>query len=116
MIESRLALLALTPSYATEFNLYAHVESTAQHLAMARSKQATPVRRQTSSEYFSKQDLARTPSNGAAKPNGKADSVVAPAAHVETREAGALQILIAVGGIYASLYVKVPIWRETFLV
>ncbi|KAK2059423.1 UAA transporter [Colletotrichum caudatum] len=72
---------------------------------MARSKQATPIRRQTSSEYFSKADtLARTPGhgNGAAtstKPNGK---VAASAAPVEKNEAGALQILIAVGGIYAS--------------
>lgn len=71
---------------------------------MARSKQATPVRRQTSSEYFSKADLARTPSNGeATQPNGKAIAVAA--APVEAKEAGALQILIAVGGIYASLYV-----------
>lgn len=78
---------------------------------MARSKQATPIRRQTSSEYFSKADaLARTPSHGngvattatSSKSNGK---VSVPAAPVEAKEAGVVQILIAVGGIYASLYV-----------
>ncbi|KAF6837905.1 UAA transporter [Colletotrichum plurivorum] len=68
---------------------------------MARSKQATPVRRQASSEYFSKQDLARTPSNGAAtQANGKTKAAPLP---METKEAGALQILIAVGGIVTSL-------------
>ncbi|KAK1475784.1 UAA transporter [Colletotrichum cuscutae] len=77
---------------------------------MARSKQATPIRRQTSSEYFSKADtLKRTPSNsnGAAtsvttkEANGKVVATPASAV-VEAKEAGALQILIAVGGIYAS--------------
>lgn len=83
---------------------------------MARSKQATPIRRQTSSEYFSKADtLKRTPSNsnGAAtsvatkEANGKVVATPASAV-VEAKEAGALQILIAVGGIYASLYVLGP--------
>lgn len=73
---------------------------------MARSKQATPIRRQTSSEYFSKQDtLTRTPSHGNGATTTKPGSKTAAPAVVEAKEAGALQILIAVGGIYASLYV-----------
>jgi solute carrier family 35 (UDP-galactose transporter), member B1 len=79
---------------------------------MARSKQATPLRREVSSEYTSKAD--RTPrkadkdtesthksivTNGHA--NGKAAAGNAP---YEQKQAGIPQLIIAVGGIYASLY------------
>ncbi|OLN93988.1 UDP-galactose transporter-like protein 1 [Colletotrichum chlorophyti] len=70
---------------------------------MARSKQAAPIRRQTSSEYISKRDtLARTPSNGNGVAISKTNGKVSASAPVEAKEPGALQILIAVGGIYAS--------------
>ena len=75
---------------------------------MARSKQATPLRRETSSEYFSK----HTPSNGTTKvPARNADAGdtgdmvpgIAASLVVERKDAGIVQLLIAVGGIYASL-------------
>ena len=76
---------------------------------MARSKQATPLRREPSSEYTSKID--GTPSrsarsvdkhmngNGAMNAAEKVLESVVPG----VKEAGALQFLIAVGGIYGSL-------------
>ncbi len=79
---------------------------------MARSKQATPIRREASTEYFSKRDVPKrtassemtaSQSNGEAKP-AVAVSLPSKAPVVpNVSEAGALQILIAVGGIYASL-------------
>ncbi|KAH7354379.1 UAA transporter [Plectosphaerella cucumerina] len=76
---------------------------------MARSKQATPLRREASSEYFSRHDTPKRTVSGEAAPllNGKAKeaagAVSAPAAEVvKASEAGAVQIVIAVGGIYAS--------------
>lgn len=69
---------------------------------MARSKQATPVRREPSSEYVSKYD--RSPSNG--KPNGKPDAsqlAAAPATPAK-KDAGVVTLIIDVAGIYASLY------------
>jgi UDP-galactose transporter B1 len=78
---------------------------------MGRQKQATPLRREVSSEYTSAAD--RTPRhlargsdengknvtlNGHA--NGKAASGVAL---VERKQAGLPQLIVAVGGIYASL-------------
>lgn len=77
---------------------------------MARTKQATPVRRNPSSEYISKED--RTPirslidkelTNGTTNGHTKESLLesVVPKAH--QKEAGALQFLIAVGGIYGSL-------------
>lgn len=71
---------------------------------MARVKQATPLRRDPSSEYISKED--RTPrslekSNGT---NGHANGSVLKAVEAKKpKEAGALQLLFAVGGIYGSL-------------
>ncbi|KAK5664029.1 hypothetical protein OQA88_243 [Cercophora sp. LCS_1] len=64
---------------------------------MARSKQATPVRREPSSEYVSKYD--RSPSNS--KPNGKAE-VSRPVAAPAKKEAGIVTLIIDVAGIYAS--------------
>lgn len=78
---------------------------------MGRQKQATPLRREVSSEYTSAAD--RTPRhlargsdilgknvtlNGHA--NGKA---VSGATLVERKQAGLPQLIVAVGGIYASL-------------
>jgi UDP-galactose transporter B1 len=64
---------------------------------MARTKQATPIRREASSEYFAHLDVqarkASTPSNG----------VIKAVKAVEGTGPGALQLLIAVAGIYASL-------------
>jgi len=63
---------------------------------MARTKQATPIRREASSEYFTHNAMDRkasTPSLG----------VIKAAKALEGSGPGALQLLIAVGGIYASL-------------
>jgi solute carrier family 35 (UDP-galactose transporter), member B1 len=70
---------------------------------MARTKQPAPVRRETSSEYISKHDRVvkkGTVSNGTA--NGK-DEVPPISAGFE-KNTGLLQVAIAVGGIYGSLY------------
>lgn len=80
---------------------------------MARTKQATPLRREPSSEYFSKNEGGGTPSrsprnldkekersNGHAILNG---DLVKPVPLPEVKEAGALQLVFAVGGIYGSL-------------
>lgn len=80
---------------------------------MARSKQATPIRREASTEYFSKRDVPKRTVSGetTAQSNGNLKTAVPVAvpttasAAAKVSEAGALQILIAVGGIYASLYV-----------
>lgn len=65
---------------------------------MARTKQAAPVRREVSEEYFSREAQPRKGVNGVASP-GKRE-VEAPA---EKKEAGVMEVAIAVGGIYASL-------------
>lgn len=90
---------------------------------MARTKQATPLRREPSSEYSSKYDRApRTREASATQPmvelangeaNGKAppkDLSSAPRAETKTpvtgvakKEAGILTLIIDVAGIYASL-------------
>jgi UDP-galactose transporter B1 len=71
---------------------------------MARTKQATPIRREVSDEYFSRRD---TTSRSRTSPNGKLSQKVVgerpAAAEVETKSAGAMELAIAVGGIYASL-------------
>ena len=83
--------------------------------AMARTKQATPLRREPSSEYFSKADAPGTPSRSPRnleKTNGYANGHTN--GHVETiidklpvpvadKEHTILQLLFAVGGIYGSL-------------
>jgi UDP-galactose transporter B1 len=81
---------------------------------MARTKQATPLRRDPSSEYFSKADATKTPTrsprnldketNGTVTANGfMAEKVIETLAPEARKEAGAVQFLIAVGGIYGSL-------------
>jgi UDP-galactose transporter B1 len=83
---------------------------------MARTKQATPLRRDPSSEYFSKSeaDATGTPTrsprnldkeiNGIVASNGYvAEKVIETLAPEARKEAGAVQFLIAVGGIYGSL-------------
>jgi UDP-galactose transporter B1 len=74
---------------------------------MARIKQATPLRRDPSSEFISRED--RSPrsiekSNGT---NGNANGSVLKALDPKKpNEAGVVQLLLAVGGIYGSLYVR----------
>lgn len=81
--------------------------------AMARTKQATPLRREPSSEYTSKAENG-TPSRSAKNSDkqlidGNGATLGGAAEHLledvvpGVKEAGALQFLIAVGGIYGSL-------------
>ncbi len=82
---------------------------------MARTKQATPLRREPSSEYFSKADAPGTPSrsprnlekktngtNGYANghANGSTKKLSVP---VAAKESTIWHLFFAVGGIYASL-------------
>lgn len=73
---------------------------------MARSKQATPVRREISSEYFGRHS---SPQSGKTSPganalsNGAATPGIAAGLEVDKKDAGIVQLMIAVGGIYASL-------------
>ena len=91
--------------------------------AMARTKQATPLRRDPSSEYFSRAELATsgTPSQSprnsdiAAGGNGTVPAtgdlskdILQKSFAPEVKEAGALQLLAALGGIYGSLYASLP--------
>ncbi|CAI4212113.1 unnamed protein product [Parascedosporium putredinis] len=62
---------------------------------MARTKQATPLRREASDEYFSRRDS----SNGGVVISTPVEKTKA---EPEKREAGVLELAIAVGGIYAS--------------
>ena len=74
---------------------------------MARTKQATPLRRELSSEYASKYD--RIPKESPSASNGAANGHVAaradtPKATTTTKkEAGLVTLFIDVAGIYASL-------------
>jgi UDP-galactose transporter B1 len=81
---------------------------------MGRIKQATPLRRDPSTEYFSRADANKTPArsprnldketNGAVTANGfMTEKVIGTLAPEARKEAGALQFLVAVGGIYGSL-------------
>jgi len=81
---------------------------------MARTKQATPLRRNPSSEYTSKADATGTPTRSARNlDNGNANGstlnghtnvkLVGNLAPKGQKQVGALQLLIAVGGIYGSL-------------
>ncbi|OBT49571.1 hypothetical protein VE04_09884 [Pseudogymnoascus sp. 24MN13] len=88
---------------------------------MARHKQATPLRREVSSEYTSSADRVGTPTKisrtfdspaAAAAPmkvNGRVNgAVVAPTVAVKVekkKQAGLVELVIGVAGIYASLYV-----------
>lgn len=85
---------------------------------MARSKQAEPLRRNPSSEYTSKADGtgARTLSSKKSNKelNGNAPTVNgalksdALLKGKTQKEAGALQLIFAVAGIYGSLWVLAP--------
>lgn len=73
---------------------------------MARTKQATPIRRELSSEYASKHD--RIPKESPSVSNGKANGHVAaradtPKPTTTKKEAGLVTLIIDVAGIYASL-------------
>lgn len=83
---------------------------------MARHKQATPLRREHSSEYTSSADrngatptkrsrnLDNTSPAPLSKANGQANgAVVAPVAAQKKKQAGLLELVIGVSGIYASL-------------
>jgi UDP-galactose transporter B1 len=84
---------------------------------MARTKQATPLRREPSSEYASKLDRAPRSREASAthemaeKPdgeanghaNGHAPSPAADTAPVAKKDAGIVTLVIDVAGIYASL-------------
>ncbi|CAL3964710.1 unnamed protein product [Diplocarpon coronariae] len=75
---------------------------------MGRTKQATPSRRDPSSEYTSKAEGNGTPSRSTRISDKEVNGNVAAAEHIlesvvpGVKEAGALQFLIAVGGIYGS--------------
>lgn len=69
---------------------------------MARQK-ATPLRREPSSEYTAGTPRNQEKINGDVITNGHANESPVTNALVP-KEAGALQFLIAVGGIYGSLY------------
>jgi len=85
---------------------------------MARQKQATPLRREVSSEYTSSADRSGTPSKrtrnldrekevviAPIKANGHVKSkVAAPApAAAQKKQAGLLELVTGVSGIYISL-------------
>ncbi|PBP26596.1 UAA transporter [Diplocarpon rosae] len=75
---------------------------------MGRTKQPTPLRREPSSEYTSMTEGNGTPSRSMRKLDKEVNGNVAAAEHIlesvvpGVKEAGALQFLIAVGGIYGS--------------
>lgn len=80
---------------------------------MARTKQATPIRREPSSEYISKSDrspkrMVATPAEASPKANGNARAVAVAPASPSTKDAGVVTLIIDVAGIYASLYVPAP--------
>jgi UDP-galactose transporter B1 len=83
-------------------------------VTMARTKQATPLRREPSSEYTSKADGYGTPSRSARNldrdTNGTSNGseilgsdTVRPIIPETKKDAGIVQLLFAVGGIYGSL-------------
>jgi UDP-galactose transporter B1 len=75
---------------------------------MARVKQATPLRRDPSSEFISRED--RSPRSAEKTSNGTTNghtngSLLKALAPKPAKEAGLLQLLIGAGGIYGSLSV-----------
>lgn len=70
---------------------------------MARSKQPA-IKRESSSEYFNKKTATWEETNGVAT-NGHATNgaVLKKEPEAEKKDAGVLQLVIAVAGIYASL-------------
>ena len=72
---------------------------------MARVKQATPLRRDPSSEFISREDRSPQRTEKANGTNGHTSASVLKALDLKPRkEAGILQLLFAAGGIYGSLY------------
>lgn len=70
---------------------------------MARTKQV-PIRRESSSEFFNKQTATwEDNSNGKSAKSVSNGAPKASATTVKTSEAGVLQLVISVVGIYASL-------------
>lgn len=88
---------------------------------MARTKQATPIRREPSSEYISKSDrspkrMVATPADASPTANGNANSAAVAPAPPSTKDAGVVTLIIDVAGIYASLFVPAatpPFLSET---
>lgn len=76
---------------------------------MARTKNATPLRREPSSEYTSGTPSRNRNLGTGVGVNGdlseKVEKFLDTVVPVVKKDAGALQFLIAVGGIYGSLYV-----------
>lgn len=68
---------------------------------MARTKQATPLRRETSSEYFSIHD--RTPHKKGVSPDGEATAQAVLAKTSAKPDNTVVQLVTAVAGIYGSL-------------
>lgn len=78
---------------------------------MARTKQATPLRREPSSEFVSKGEVNRTSTRssrelpiGEVISAGTTNGISIGKIVEEKKEAGALQLIFAVAGIYGSLY------------
>jgi hypothetical protein len=107
-------LVYTNPPFGRVIKVLASAHAAKEHqprVAMARTKQATPLRREPSSEYASKLD--RTPRSRevsathetAEKPNGKANGMVSPGgiAPVAKKDPGIVTLIIDVAGIYASL-------------
>lgn len=72
---------------------------------MARTKQAKPVERQPSSEYVTRQISTPKKSDGAVTQSNGVASKAAPAPALTKKDAGVAQLVVAVAGIYGSLYV-----------
>lgn len=72
---------------------------------MARVKQATPLRRDPSSEYISREDRSPRSTEKSNGTNGHTNGSVLKALDPKpAKEAGIVQLLFAAGGIYGSLY------------
>jgi hypothetical protein len=83
---------------------------------MARSKQAAPLRRAVSSEYTSKADRTpRKPEHDGSLSEKTNGYTVSSKAVAEPKQAGIPQLIMAVGGIYASLYALAQYDRETLM-
>ena len=105
---------------SVSFPVFALVLSLLSSSTMARTKQSTPLRREPSSEYFTKGDPTGTASRSSRKLDRKAANgygisnainahryagVPGSSALTARKDAGAVQFLIAVAGIYGSLLV-----------
>lgn len=72
---------------------------------MARQKQATPLRREPSSEYTSKANAPGTPSQSPRNLDNETMNSHVASNGPKVKETGALQFLVAVGGIYGSFLI-----------